>query len=291
MSGRFARNAEARQVRSDVWLLEPTYPLPAKARPSGRIRLSYSGRRPILALYDQRTRHTRDWIFSGHAPCHGPGPRYRRLDHREPRTLAFTGRLDWSVLGPRSHHYYRPGWRRDYSLQSGHFAARRARDGVCRRTDADFARSPEPYGRQQMAQREIFAGTPTGHRAARAYSPTRPAAALPLALAPARRGTSRRFARNSGLVEQSTLEARAVSLAAPATGGNCSWSGGFGGRGTAGADHHSRPAVGRILFAGFRGRNHRRHDAHHGSLGSAFFPCGDAVHVVKSGPDHGLGIA
>ena len=33
MSGRFARNAEARQVRSDVWLLEPTWPLPRRLAP------------------------------------------------------------------------------------------------------------------------------------------------------------------------------------------------------------------------------------------------------------------
>src|SRR5215469_5954504 len=39
---------------------------------------------PRTGPYDEWTCHTRDRFFPGHAACHGPGPRHRRIDHREP---------------------------------------------------------------------------------------------------------------------------------------------------------------------------------------------------------------
>src|SRR5208283_2672 len=114
------------------------------------------------------------------------------------------------------------------------------------------------------------------------------ARALSLALACSGQRASWRLPARTQMVRQSRCTFGTVSFTSPFVYRHRPRFGRLGGSGAAGSQHHSRPALGRLLSSDFWGWHNCGNDADYGGVGYALFLCRNPFRLVKSRSDCGL---
>src|SRR5713101_4768153 len=232
-----------------------------------------------------------DWVFSGDAACNRPGSRDRRVDHREPRTDNREGWTDRHALGRRTHadDSGRGCW--NYSLRASDSSPRGLDDGVFRRVDAYSPRPAEPFGRDEMVEREVCSRASTAFGRACSCPRARRARALSPPHARARRRTSWGGPHASALAARFVRMAGSVSIAAATADRNRARPGGLRHSSAAGSGHDPRTPLGSTLLTGVRRGDNRGDDADYCGDCTSLLIRGLQIRVAQSQPGDWIGLA